>query len=182
MRIDTKNLILVGLFSALIGIGAFIKIPVPFVPFTLQFLFTTLAGLLLGPKNGGISVIIYIFIGLMGLPIFASGGGIGYIFNPTFGYLIGFVVGSYLTGKIAFAKKNPSFKRLICACFLGLLSVYICGMIYYYFITKFYFNSPIGIWSLFLYCFVLPVPGDIVICFLSAVIAKRMPPIIRKDL
>lgn len=177
----TRNLTLIGLFTALIAAGAFMKIPVPVVPFTLQFLFTTLAGLFLGGKKGAISVAVYICLGLIGLPIFASGGGIGYIFNPTFGYLIGFCAGAYVTGKIANAKPQPSFKRLLTACFLGLLTVYFFGMVYYYFISNFYLKSPIGIWPLFLYCFILAVPGDILLCFLSAILAKRMLPVIRKD-
>ena len=55
----TKTLIYCSLFTALIAAGAFIKIPVPVVPFTLQYLFTMLAGLLLGSKRGTISVVAY---------------------------------------------------------------------------------------------------------------------------
>ena len=71
----TKNLMYCSLFTALIAVGAFIKIPIPVVPFTLQFLFTTLAGLLLGSKMGAVSVIAYMVMGLVGLPIFSEGGG-----------------------------------------------------------------------------------------------------------
>lgn len=70
----TKNLMYCSLFTALIAVGAFIKIPIPVVPFTLQFLFTTLAGLLLGSKMGAVSVIAYMVLGLVGLPIFSEGG------------------------------------------------------------------------------------------------------------
>ena len=180
-KISTKDLILIGLFAALIAAGAFIKIPVPVVPFTLQFLFTTLAGLLLGGKNGAISVGVYIFLGLLGLPIFAAGGGFAYVLNPTFGYLIGFCAGAYLTGKIAGDNPQPSFKRLLAACFLGLLVVYIFGMVYYYLISDFYLGNPIGLWPLFLYCFVLAVPGDIVLCVLSSILGKRLIPLLKKD-
>ena len=71
----TKNLMYCSLFTALIAVGAFIKIPIPVVPFTLQFLFTTLAGLLLGSKMGAVSVIAYMVLVLVGLPIFSEGGG-----------------------------------------------------------------------------------------------------------
>ena len=71
----TKNLMYCSLFTALIAVGAFIKIPIPVVPFTLQFFFTTLAGLLLGSKMGAVSVIAYMVLGLVGLPIFSEGGG-----------------------------------------------------------------------------------------------------------
>ena len=56
----TKGVIYCGLFTALIAVGAFIKIPIPVVPFTLQYLFTMLAGLLLGPVNGALAVVVYI--------------------------------------------------------------------------------------------------------------------------
>ena len=72
----TKSLIYCGLFTALIAVGAFIKIPVPVVPFTLQYLFTMMAGLLLGSKLGALSVTFYMLLGLAGLPIFSEGGGI----------------------------------------------------------------------------------------------------------
>jgi biotin transport system substrate-specific component len=180
-KISTKNLILIGLFTALVAVGAFIRIPVPVVPFTLQFLFTTLAGLLLGGKNGAISVGVYIFLGLLGLPIFASGGGISYVLNPTFGYLIGFCIGAYLTGRIANTTPQPSFKRLLIACFSGLLVVYLCGMTYFYIISDFYMGTPIGLWPLFLYGFILAAPGDIVLCILGSVLGKRLIPLIQKN-
>ena len=71
----TRELVLCALFTALTAVGAFIKVPVPVVPFTLQFLFTMLAGLLLGGRLGAISVGAYAVLGLLGLPIFTEGGG-----------------------------------------------------------------------------------------------------------
>ena len=175
----TINLILVGLFTALTAVGAFIRIPVPVVPFTLQFLFTMLAGLLLGGTLGATSVLVYILLGLLGLPIFTSGGGIGYIFQPTFGYIIGFCIAAYVTGKIANKTEAPSYKRLLAANFIGLLIVYAAGMVYYWAISTFYLGTGIGLWTLFLYCFVLAVPGDILLCIIAAVLAKRLIPVLR---
>ncbi len=177
----TKNIILCALFTALITAGAFIKIPIPIVPITLQYLFTMLAGLLLGSKWGFVSVSVYIILGLAGLPIFSSGGGIGYIFQPSFGYIIGFAAGAFMTGKIAEKSGDPSYKRLLSANFAGLLIVYIFGMIYYYFMSNFYLNNPIGLWPLFLYCFIVTVPGDILLCIFGAVVGKRIFPVLRKE-
>ena len=160
--------------------GAFIKIPVPVVPFTLQYLFTMLAGLLLGGKMGCLAVGIYILLGLIGLPIFAQGGGIGYIFQPSFGYIIGFAVGAFVTGVIANQKNRPSFLRLLAADFAGLLIVYLLGMVYYYLISAFYLGNPIGLWPLFLYCFILAVPGDIILCIMGAFLGERLIPIIKE--
>lgn len=177
----TKNMMLCALFVALIAVGAFIRIPVPVVPFTLQYLFTMLAGLLLGGKRGFIAVCIYIFLGLIGIPIFASGGGIGYIFQPSFGYIIGFAVGAFVTGIIANKSDKPGYKRLLAANFIGLGIVYLLGMIYYYLISIFYLGTPIGLWPLFLYCFILAVPGDILLCIAGAILGKRLIPLIKSE-
>ena len=169
-----KNMILCALFAALIAVGAFIKIPGPFVPFTLQYLFTMLSGLLLGSKLGLVSVGVYILLGLAGLPVFTQGGGIGYVLQPSFGYIIGFALGAFITGRIAEKKDRPGLGRLLAAGLAGLGVVYLLGMIHYYLISALYLNNPIGLWTLFLYCFILTVPGDILLCVLGAVLAKRL--------
>lgn len=175
----TKNLVLCAMFVALIIAGAFIKVPIPMVPFTLQVFFTMMAGLLLGGRLGAASVGIYILLGLVGLPVFAEGGGLSYIFKPSFGYIIGFAVGAYVTGTIANRSARPGYGRLLAANFIGLAIVYAFGMAYYYIISDLYLGTPIGLWPLFLYCFILVVPGDIVLCFLGAVLGKRLIPVIR---
>ena len=69
----TKSLVLTALFVALIAIGAFIRIPTPLVPITLQFACCLAAAQILGVK-GGNSVLIYVVMGLIGLPVFTEGG------------------------------------------------------------------------------------------------------------
>ena len=174
----TKNLMYCSLFTALIAVGALIKIPIPVVPFTLQFLFTTLAGLLLGSKKGTISVVPYMVLGLVGLPIFSEGGGIWYVFKPSFGYIIGFCIGTYVTGLMAERMKEKTIPGYLAANFTGLLIVYAVGMIYYYLICNYVIDTPIAIGPLFIYCFFLAVPGDICLCILSAVLVKRMKPVL----
>ena len=134
-----------------------------------------LAGLLLGPVNGALAVVVYIVLGLAGLPIFTQGGGPGYIFQPSFGYIIGFAVATYVTGRIANEKSRPDYRCLLVANFIGLFIVYAFGMVYYYVISNFVLNTPIGLWPLFLYCFLLAVPGDIVLCILPFFLKKRYP-------
>ena len=92
---------LCSVFTALIAAGAFIRIPIPIIPFTLQTFFVVLAGMLLGAKSGAMSALAYMLLGLVGIPVFTQGGGIGYIFKPSFGYIIGFVFGAMVAGYIA---------------------------------------------------------------------------------
>lgn len=167
----TRDLILISIFAALIVVGAFIRIPTPVCPVTLQILFTTLAGAVGGAAVGAVSVLVYILLGLVGFPVFAGGGGIGYIFQPTFGFLIGMIIGSYVTGKICRGGKSE-MKRLIIGCILGLVPVFALGTAYNCFITSFYMKSQ-SLLTVMYYC-LLPLPWDVVLCVLAAYIAKRI--------
>ncbi|WP_367186333.1 biotin transporter BioY [Oscillibacter sp.] len=176
----TKNLVLVSLFAALIAVGAFIRIPVPVVPFTLQFLFTTLAGTLLGARLGALSVLSYLALGLFGLPIFAGGGGPAYILQPTFGYLIGFAVGAFVTGALTSLSPDRSVKRLFVANLAGLLMVYAFGLLYCWCIYTVYIGTGIGLWVLFLHGFLLTFPSDLALCAVAAILGKRLIPLVTK--
>ena len=92
----TVMICMCAIFAALIAIGAFIRIPIPYINVTLQVFFVALAGMLLGGKFGALSVVVYIMLGLIGIPIFTEGGGFFYILKPTFGYMIGFIIGAYV--------------------------------------------------------------------------------------
>ena len=169
-------MMMTAMFVALITAGAYIRIPIPVCPFTLQFLFTTLSGVLLGAKLGAAACGVYVMLGLVGLPVFTSGGGIGYVSEPTFGYLLGFIAGAYLTGYIVH-KGEITLTRLLAGAFSGLMVVYAFGMAYYYAVSRFWLGTPIGVWPLFLYCFILAVPGDIALCIVSAMLGKRLVPL-----
>lgn len=181
-KISTQDMVLCGVFTTLIAVGAFIKVPVPVVPFTLQFLFTMLAGLLLGGRKGALSVGVYILLGLVGLPVFAEGGGFWYILKPSFGYLLGFMLAAYVTGTMVERKKKLLTGWVIAVNFLGLFIVYAAGMIYYYVICNYVIDTPIALGPLFLYCFVLAVPGDICLCILAAILTVRVRPMFQKML
>ena len=172
MTSETRSLVYCALFTALIAVGAFIKIPIPVVPFTLQYLFTMLAGILLGSRLGSLSVLAYMILGLIGLPIFSEGGGIGYVFKPSFGYIIGFCVGTFVTGWLVEHMKKKTIVHYLIANLAGLFFVY-------YVICNYVIDTPIAVGPLFLYCFVLAVPGDICLSILGAVIGRRVRPFLK---
>jgi biotin transport system substrate-specific component len=103
-------MIYAALFGALTAIGAFIVIPLQPVPITLQSLFTCLAGILLGSSVGAMSQIVYVLLGIIGLPVFAGGkAGIGVLLGPTGGYLLGFIAAALVIGQIVRMKRNPGY-------------------------------------------------------------------------
>lgn len=94
-----NKIVWMALLAALVAAGAFVEIPLGPVPFTMQTAFVVLAGFLLGPIAGGLSICLYLLAGVIGLPVFSGGAsGIGHIFGPTGGYLIGFVLCAVLSG------------------------------------------------------------------------------------
>jgi len=168
-----KELILCALFIALITIGTFIKIPLGGDYFTLQFLFTLLAGLILGARLGMFAVASYVIIGLLGVPVFASGGGLGYIIQPTFGYLLGFILQAYFCGKFSRKLQQINFSSVLGVNTVGMLIVYAIGVTWFYVFSNYVVDSPISAWAVFIYCGVLQVPPDFLLCMAAAKIAIR---------
>jgi len=85
--------------ALLTAVGAQIEIPHVPVPFTLQTFFVLLAGGVLGKRNGFISMSLYLFLGVVGFPVFSSGGfGLAKLLGPTGGYLLSFPVAAFLIG------------------------------------------------------------------------------------
>ena len=98
----------VALFAALTAVGAFIRIPLGYSSITLQTFFTAMAGCVLGPWYGALSQLVYVALGLVGLPIFTQGGGIGYLVQPTCGFLIGLIPAAWVIGRIAGVSRSRS--------------------------------------------------------------------------
>ncbi|CAM4170407.1 biotin transporter BioY [Erysipelothrix inopinata] len=87
-----KDLSLAALFACFIAISAFIKIPLPVIPFTLQVFAICLTALTLTFQQTFFAILIYILLGLIGLPVFAGGmSGIQVFMSPTFGFILGFI-------------------------------------------------------------------------------------------
>ncbi len=176
-RNQTKELALCGLFTALTAVGAFLKIPTPLVPVTTQLFFTTLAGLFLGGKKGALSVLVYVLLGLCGLPVFTQGGGPMYVLQPSFGYLLGFVVGAFVTGSLAENGKK-TMGRFLWASLCGLVVVYVMGAAYVYGISVMVLQTPLSMGPFLVSCFLVPLPGNFALALLGAWIAKRLRPVV----
>ncbi|MBQ7666134.1 MAG: biotin transporter BioY [Synergistaceae bacterium] len=165
---STKNLVLCALFAALISIGTHIKIPTPLLPLTLQTLFVVLSGLVLGKKYGAVSVCVYVIAGLIGLPVFTGSAA-----NPTFGYIIGFIPGSWISGYIA-ERYRPCFITWFIGAVIGIAVIYAFGIPYYYFMSKWYIGNELGAKTLLMSFILMPMPGDIAKSLIAGLIVKRL--------
>jgi biotin transport system substrate-specific component len=128
-RTTTRDLTYTALFATLMAAGAFVVVPVGQVPLTLQVLFVLLAGLLLGPRLGVLSVLVYLAMGLFA-PVYAGGSsGIGVLFGPTGGYLWGFILGALVAGVVVQGHHDES-ALCIAATLLGLVPIYVVGVVW----------------------------------------------------
>jgi biotin transport system substrate-specific component len=173
-KTTTHQLVLAALFVALTAVGAKLMIPVPYVPFTLQTFFVLLSGMLLGSRLGAMSQMMYLAIGLVGVPVFARGGGVGYVLQPTFGYLIGFVPAAYVVGVIIERKARIQFLHFLVTSFCGLLIVYVFGLTYLWICTHFILGKDMGLVRTLQIGFFLLLPGMVVKGVLSALIGVEV--------
>ena len=136
------TLTLSALFCTLICVGSFIRIPMPnMMPITLQTFFVLLTALILQTQASVIANITYIVLGLIGLPIFSGGGGLGYVLMPNFGFIIGFVIATVIMSLITEKLNNHKLWQYIAISLLGIIIIYIIGILYFVFITNVYNNN-----------------------------------------
>lgn len=180
----TKELTTCALFSALIIIGAYIKIDIPLplytMHFTFQWFFVIMAGLILGEKLGTLSVVVYVALGLAGLPIFAAGGGPAYVLRPGFGFLLGFIPAAFVIGRIMNKTRKQGFITMLMAATAGMVVYYGIGAIYFFLIKNFYVAEQVSFTVVIVqYCLITVLP-DFLLCILASLICKRIRPIMNQ--
>ncbi|GKX27937.1 biotin transporter BioY [Vallitalea longa] len=181
MKLQLREMIMIGIFAALMVVGAKISIPTPFgVPITFQLFFSIYAGLLLGAKAGFLSQIIYMLLGLIGLPVFTVGGGFSYVFNPTFGYIIGFAIAALIVGLMTERTNKLNFVNILGIAVIGFLADYIIGNVYLYFIKDLYINKPIPLFSIFKSMAPFMVK-DLILIAVAAYTSTVIIPVLRKS-
>ncbi|HHY05934.1 MAG TPA: biotin transporter BioY [Clostridia bacterium] len=151
MKITAQEMTRTALFTALICIASFIlKIGGEIVvPFSILPFMVLLTGGILGSRLGALSVTLYVLIGLLGVPVFAQSpfGGLAYIFHPTFGFLLGFILAAYLVGLVVEKIPFVGLGKFLVAMLVGIVAIYIIGIPYLYGIIKFYLGKPITMWG-----------------------------------
>ncbi|PIE43754.1 MAG: BioY family transporter [Gammaproteobacteria bacterium] len=169
-----KRTIYTALFVALIACGAFIAIPIGPVPIVLQNMFVLLAGLILGPVWGVGCVAVYLFVGFAGLPVFAGGtAGIGKLFGPTGGYLLGYLPAVWATGMISKTMKQTRTGDLI-ALITGSVIVYAVGVPWLKYAFAMSWSKALAVG---MYPFLI---GNVLKIVAALFIAQKIRPIIEK--
>ena len=163
---------LCALFTALMTVSGWIRIPLPLVSITLQTQVAVLCGLLLGVW-GGLSVFLYAMLGLLGLPIFAGGGGFAYLFSPSFGFIVGFAAAALLIGAII-RGQVVSYSRILFAMSIGLMATYAIGIAYSAVIFTYYLHTPALFTETVVLLAAVTFPKDVLLCAAAAPLAKRL--------
>ena len=171
-KLRTRDIAYIGIFAALIAICSWISVPTA-IPFTLQTLGVFLAVGLLGGRRGTLAVLVYLLLGLVGLPVFAGfHGGPGALMTPSGGYLIGFLFSALLMWGIerAFGRRLPA---LGVSMVLGLLVCYAFGTVWFMVVYA-RTTGPVGVMSALGWCVFPFVVPDLVKLGLGVTLARRV--------
>lgn len=171
----TKNLVLISLFVSLLCVaGLFLKITfIPPVPFTMLTFFAVLGSALLGPKKGSLGCLVYIFMGTVCyLPVFTKGGGLWYVLEPTFGYILALPFVCFLNGYLINKFKNRTYKIFLIFLMSEIL-ILIIGALYAYIVFSFT-TAVKDIWQFALTFCVMFIPSEILKALLAAIAYKQL--------
>jgi biotin transport system substrate-specific component len=174
--------IFMALFGALItGLCAQIKIPLPWtpVPLTGQTFAALLSGVMLGSVWGGISQIIYVALGVIGVPWFAGfGHGIAYLSGPTGGYLTGFILASFFLGYITdrYIRSRGFFSMLLLMSFANFILIYVPGLIWLSICLNLLSNKSFGFFRILTMGALPFIIGDVMKIVAAALAAKGITP------
>jgi len=171
-----RMLVLASLMAALTAVGAYIHVPIGPVPIVLSTLFVLLSGLLLGSHWGMASMGLYLLVGAIGIPVFAGGkGGLAHFFGPTGGYLLGYVLASWITGFIS--ERSPGLLMLdILAVLIGSLVIYGLGVPWLKLVTQMSWTKTLTVG-------VVPfLIGDVVKASVALVLARAIRPVLKRQL
>ena len=175
--ISSKTLTRVALFVALcIVAAATFRFSSSIIPFSLVPFVVFLAGFLLRPQEAFLSMLLYVLLGLLGLPVFATPpfGGPAYIFRPTFGFLLGFILSA---PTIAFLQKRKrKFEKAILGIFAGLGLLYLLGILYFHLAMNLFLGRPTNFGDTLKMAFLPFIGPDIAKAFCALLLAREVLP------
>ena len=173
-----KTLVRIALMTVVIIVCSWINVPYV-VPFTLQTFAVFFALEILGGFKGTVSIVVYVLLALVGVPVLAGfRGGVGALLGPTGGYVIGFIFSGAVY--LAFVRKERSFLYRLVACIVSLLACYVCGTLWFW--LGYSGDTGIsGLWSALLICVVPYIGFDIAKILLAVFLGGKIKKIIDRD-
>lgn len=140
-RLDARSITSLGLAVALLVIGSAIALPIGPVPISLQSLVVLTIGITMGKRLGVMAVTVYVIAGLIGLPVFAGlKGGPQYIFAPTFGFIMAFILAAYIVGA---GYESSSNMRRYASLMAATILIYTIGASYFYLVQSVHLGNSI---------------------------------------
>lgn len=178
-RENTRDMIYIAMFAIIIAICSWISVPAT-VPFTLQTFGVFVTVGVLGGKRGSLSVLVYLLLGVIGVPVFARfSGGLGVLLGSTGGYIIGFLFSALIMWgmEMLFGKSNVV---LVVSMIVGLLVCYLFGTVWFMSVYA-RTTGPIGVMTALGWCVFPYIIPDGIKIVLAMILCKRMAKIIRID-
>jgi len=176
-KYSARDITMTAVFAALAVVAAMlVRFAGSIVPFSLMPLMAMLAGGLLGSRLGALSMIVYILLGLIGVPVFASPpfGGPAYVLQPTFGFLPGFAGCAYVIGMLLKNKEDSGFSRYFLSMTAGVVVYYLVGLPYLYAILTFYLGKTVSAAQVLKIGFTPFIALDLVKAVLAVVLARAV--------
>jgi biotin transport system substrate-specific component len=169
-------MVLASLMAALTAVGAYIHVPIGPVPIVLSTLFVLLSGLLLGSHWGSASMALYLLVGAIGIPVFHGGkGGLAHFLGPTGGYLLGYVLASWLTGLISERSHGILLLEII-GVIIGSVAIYSLGLPWLKVVTQMSWTKALAVG-------VVPfIIGDGIKASAALILARSVRPILKRQL
>ena len=170
-KIKAYDIVIIALMTALIAVCSFIAIPVGALPVTLQTFAVFVCVGILGRKRGTISVLVYVLLGIIGIPVFSGfQGGLSVFMGATGGFIIGFLPAVFVSGTVL-KKTSRKIPFMIAAFVAGLIICYIFGMLWYIFVFS---AGKADLVSSFSVCVLPYIVPDIIKITLAAVISTEV--------
>ena len=168
----TRDLVLTGIFAALIAVCSWISIPTA-VPFTLQTFGVFMAVEMLGGKRGTLAVLVYLLLGAVGLPVFAGfTGGMGIITGSTGGYIVGFLFGALVMWMMETVLPKGTVTSIL-AMLAGLLVCYALGTVWFMLVfTR--NNGPVSLMTVLGWCVLPFIIPDLIKIALAWLLSRRL--------
>ena len=178
--LSVKDMVLCALFAAICCVGSIITVPTGIVPVTLGTFGIMVTAMILGTKRGIISVVLFIILGAIGLPVFSNmAGGIGVLAGPTGGYIYSYILMVPIIGLASkcLNKTLSSGMFTFLGCLAALAVCYIVGTAHFMVVMNYVNDKPYSLWAALGTCVFQFIPFDIAKAIIAIIIAPRLKPL-----